>query len=578
MAPTMQFRRASFAALAATSLFAPAGAQGPIELVSVAANGGVSGGWAWETAISADGRCVAFTSSASDIVANDSNGAKDVFVRDRALGVTTCASVGPGGVLANAGSQYVALSADGRHVAFVSTATNLVNGDVNNAGDVFVRDLVAQTTTLASVSHLGGSDDGMDYTPAISADGRFVAFASIATNLVPDDTNGACDVFLRDLATGVNERISRRHNGEQLVKPSRFPALDASGRFVAFSSNGRLLPSDQNDFEDVYVLDRQNATIAHASLNYLGLPGNDQSVYPSLSADGRVVAFWSGANNLLPGWHLYYNPDIYVRDLATGALEIASVNSAGQHSNDFSLYPRISGDGRVVAFESRATNLAPGLSGTLTTPRLYAHDRVSGGTTMLDVAHDGTPPDDDGLTPSLSFDGRYAAFVSRTNELVPGESNDASDVFVRDRAPQVPVSYCTAKPNSAGCTPAIASNGAPSATAMGVFDVFATQIVSSEAGILTYALTPQRRLFQGGRLCVASPITRTAVQLSGGSPPPVDCTGELHFDFNARIQAGLDPALVAGGVVFAQYWYRDGADPSGFGTGLSDALMFTIGP
>jgi Tol biopolymer transport system component len=236
---------------------APAWAGGTTERVSVS-TGGVQAYWpSDDPALSADGRFVAFHSDASHLVPGDTNGLGDVFVRDRRTGRTERVSVSTRGVQGDRDGGSPALSADGRFVAFHSEATNLVPGDTNGKRDVFVRDRQAGTTERVSVSTAGGQANDYSYTPAISPGGRFVAFQSLATNLVPGDTNGWGDVFVRDRQAGTTERVSVSTGGVQGNDSSYFPAISAVGRFVAFTSKAtNLVPGDTNGKRDVFVRTR----------------------------------------------------------------------------------------------------------------------------------------------------------------------------------------------------------------------------------------------------------------------------------------------------------------------------------
>src|SRR5207245_298074 len=208
-------------------------------------------------ALSADGRFVAFTSVATNLVAGDANGVSDVFVHDRQAGTTERVSVDSAGSEGNGASTGVALSADGRFVAFTSVATNLVAGDTNGAADVFVHDRQTGTTERGSVDSAGSEGNGASTGVALSADGRFVAFTSAATNLVAGDTNGVTDVFVHDRQTGTTERVSVDSAGIEGNGASAGVALSADGRFVAFTSVAtNLVAGDTNGAADVFVHDR----------------------------------------------------------------------------------------------------------------------------------------------------------------------------------------------------------------------------------------------------------------------------------------------------------------------------------
>src|SRR5947209_1614213 len=263
-----------------------AGAQTTVR-VSVASDGTEGNDVSLGSALSADGRFVAFDSAATDLVAGDTNGVSDVFVHDRQTGTTERVSVASDGAQGNGSSGLVtfafppALSADGRFVAFVSFATNLVASDTNGATDVFVHDRQTGTTERVSVASDGTEGNAASAGATLSADGRFVAFHSAATNLVAGDTNGTNDVFVHDRQTGTTERVSV--NGF-----SAGPALSADGRFVAFHSTAtNLVAGDTNGATDVFVHDRQTGTTERVSVASDGTQGNDASSYPALSADGR---------------------------------------------------------------------------------------------------------------------------------------------------------------------------------------------------------------------------------------------------------------------------------------------------
>jgi Tol biopolymer transport system component len=252
--------------------------------------------------INADGRYVAFTSSASNLVIGDGNGETDVFVRDLVAGTTRLVSLSSDGRQGDGGSGAPAISADGRYVAFASDAGNLVGGDTDDSTDIFVRDLVAGTTRLVSRSRTGGPADGSSFGLAISATGRDVAFESAATNLVAGDTNGLTDVFVRDLRYGRTARVSVATGGHpQADGWSAVPAVSADGRYVSFTSAAtNLVAGDTNGAADLFVRDRNYGRTYRVSLGAHGQADHD-SRGGAMSPDARYVAFESAGTNLVAG-------------------------------------------------------------------------------------------------------------------------------------------------------------------------------------------------------------------------------------------------------------------------------------
>jgi Tol biopolymer transport system component len=381
--------------------------------------------------ISGDGRYIAFNSMADNLVSNDTNGQMDIFVHDRQLGITDRVSVDSNGNEVNYPSFGPSISADGRYVAFISNASNLVLGDTNNAGDVFVHDRQTGATEIVSVDSAGIQGNSDSYTPSISADGRYVAFISNASNLVPGDTNNAGDVFVHDRQTGATEIVSVDSAGIQGNSDSYTPSISADGRYVAFISNAsNLVPGDTNGNYDVFVHDRQVGITDRVSVDSNGNEANYHSFGPSISADGKYVAFISNASNLVPGDTNGMN-DTFVHDRQTGATESVSVDSAGIQGNSDSYTPSISAGGRYVAFISDASNLVPG--DTNNVGDVFVHDRQLGITDRVSVDSNGNEANYHSFGPSISAGGRYIAFVSEANTLVPWDTNNVQDIFVRDR-------------------------------------------------------------------------------------------------------------------------------------------------
>lgn len=340
--------------------------------VSVSSTGAQHTGQdAGEPDISANGQFVAFTSDAANLVSDDTNGVADVFVHDRQTGITTRVSVGPGGTQAGAASIQPSLSADGRFVIFTSSANNLVPGSQTPTLDVFVHDRQTATTARVSVNSAGEAAQGESDGGVLSADGRIVVFTSEAANLAPDDTNGKGDVFVHDRQTGLTTRVSVDSAGIQANQDSFYPTLSADGRFVAFVTAANLVPGDNGNAIDVFIHDRQTGLTKRASVTSTNTPANGTSSWPSLSANGRFIAFGSDATNLIPG-DTNGATDIFIRDNQTGALTRVSESSAGVEPNNYSFLPNVSADGRVIAFLSVADNLV--VADTNGSTDVFVHD------------------------------------------------------------------------------------------------------------------------------------------------------------------------------------------------------------
>ena len=311
-------------------------------------------------AISGDGRLVAFYSSASNLVPDDTNLTGDIFVHDRDTGITTRVSVASGGAQANDESWYPAISGDGRYVAFISNASNLVPDDTNLVQDIFVHDINTGSTTRVSVATSGAQATGASWYPSITTEGRYVAFSSYASNLVTGDANGFQDIFVHDRTTGSTTRVNVTGDGTEADADSQNAAISANGRFVAFASGAStLVAGAASGFWDIFVKDRDTGATTRVSVSTSGLLENESSGWPALSADGRYVAFHSIANNLVTG-DTNFTSDIFVHDRDTAATTRVSLTSGGVQGNNGSAYAALSADGHIVAFESAATDLVTG--------------------------------------------------------------------------------------------------------------------------------------------------------------------------------------------------------------------------
>ncbi len=402
--------------------------------ISVSPAGVSTDGSSAEAAVSGDGRVVAMSTTATDFAEADPNGAiADVATLGLVSGTRRLVSEGGDGP-----SYAPVLTHDGGVVAFVSEATNLVGDDTNGVADVFVRS-GAGPIVRVSVASGGGQADGPSYQPDITADGRIVVFTSAATNLVPGDTNGVPDVFAINLETGGTFRLSVDIRGAQANGRSSQPAISGDGEIVAFESGAsNLVEGDTNGVADVFVRDLQVNALERVSISSAGKQQNKSvippfTVTPDVTRDGRFVVFESDATNLVPT-DRNAKTDIFMRDRTRKTTALVSTDSENTQGNNDSFAPRITPDGRFVAFESFASNLTPGQDG----PRedIFVRDLRRGGTAVMTVTSDGSPRAPEQVSqllqrPSLSADARVVAFGSTAPNLVPDDGNGAEDVFIR---------------------------------------------------------------------------------------------------------------------------------------------------
>ena len=403
------------------------------ERVSVASDGTQSNAHSWSSDISGDGRYVTFSSNATNLVSDDANANGGVFVHDRDTGLTERVS---------AAGYSSAISDDGIYVAFYSSAANLVSDDTNGTFDIFVHDRATGISECVSVASDGTQGNDISNDPAISGDGRYVAFASRASNLVIDDTNGEYDIFVHDRVTGITERISVASDAAQADNGSWSPDISSDARYVTFYSQAtNLVADDTNEEKDVFVHDRNTGITERVSIASDGSEGNFSSFSPSISANGRYLAFDSWASNLVTE-DTNNAPDVFVHDRDTGITERVSVTSDGGQGDYYSFSAAISGDGRYVAFGSDTTNLVADDSNYL--EDIFVHDRVTGITERVSVASDGAQSNNnkEGIEPAVSAgaaisdDGHYVTFYSYAINLVADDTNKSSDIFVRTRAYQ----------------------------------------------------------------------------------------------------------------------------------------------
>jgi Tol biopolymer transport system component len=306
-----------------------------LERVVISSPGAQVPGISGFPSMSADGRYLAFVSLASNLVTGDTNNQPDVFVRDRQTNQITRVSVASDGTQADNGSALTAISADGRYVAFLSLASNLVPDDTNSAVDVFVHDRQTGVTSRVNVSSGGAQANDLSGSVSISGDGRYVAFNSLASNLVGNDTNGASDIFVHDRQTNSTTRVSVTFDGSQAGGGA--PVLSTDGRYVSFVSVSGLVPADTNDNQDVYVYDLLTGTLSRVSVSTGGGESVGHFFNCGVSATGRYVVFIGDefAGDLVPG-DTNGVADVYVHDRELNLTQRVSVSTTGAEGNDIS--------------------------------------------------------------------------------------------------------------------------------------------------------------------------------------------------------------------------------------------------
>jgi hypothetical protein len=436
----------STAVLIATTLAGTVAGQATTRL-SIDTGGAQANGVSAWPASSSDGRYIAFHSDASNLVAGDTNGITDVFVRDRLNGTTERVSVDSNGAQANAGCVAAVISGDGRYVAFMGDATNLVTGDTNATVDIFVRDRQTGTTTRVSVDSAGIQGNDLSYYPSISSDGRYIGFYSRATNLVSGDTNSTWDSFVHDRQTATTIRVSLDSNGVQGNDISGQPLFSDDARYVTFSSRAtNLVPGDTNLTFDVFVRDLQTGVTTRVSVDSNGVEGNSASGDPRISANGRFVIFGSLATNLIPGGTNGYD-QVFLHDTQDGVTALVSANTSGSQANARSESGHLSKDARYVAFVSFANNLVP--LDTNDWPDVFLRDVQTGETSRVSVNSSGAQGNgrsgaDIHNSPSvcISADARFVVFGSEATNLVTDDTNGLQDLFVRDLAASGFTSTC----------------------------------------------------------------------------------------------------------------------------------------
>jgi len=424
--------------LASPVLFVQATLAHPSETERVSVNSaGSEGNRVSRTpSINADGQLIVFASEATNLVDGDTNNFQDIFIHDWLTGTTERVSLNVHGQEANGASDWPEISADGFSVVFTSTASNLVDGDSNGVEDVFVVDLQSGEVELVSQSATGDQADAASTQPVISGDGRFVAFVSAATNLVPGATEGLGEIYLYDRAEGSLQWVSAPLSGSVNDGASGEPAISADGSWVALSSSStQLVPGDTNSRRDIFFWNRASSALERVNVTQIGGQADRSSYAPALNADGRFIVFRSHATNLVASETPNFG-DIFRRDNINGALQRVSLSTTGDQSpNGASDEPAISADGRFITFRSNATDLVPNDNNI--SHDIFVRD-MQGTTTRVSVDSSAGESNDNNYSPAISADGAAIAFYSNADNLVvePLEDlNGTGDIFAHGEPP-----------------------------------------------------------------------------------------------------------------------------------------------
>lgn len=574
-------------------------------------SGGPTVGGANQLDATPDGRFVAFRGNASFLAAwhigfgTDYNDWSPIYVLDRRSGEYEVVSLSSNGSLALGNCTWPTISSDGNVIAFVSDATNIVlNPDVPWTRDVFVRDRRSGITELISVTTSGAVGDGDSTMPAVSGDGRFVAFVSASNRLVsmtdPCETWGWWwnQIYVRDRLLQQTELVSvspsggfSSGGGSRCISP----AISEDGRFVAFASYAlNLTAKDGNAwFPDVYVRDRQSATTEIVSVDNHGEQGRGASGFlPSwpfttveertldISADGRVVAFITEpTSGLVPVPANYWTEIIVVtRDRQAGSTQLGSIGNTGEFPLGSSTLPVLSPDGRFLAFHSESGNLVSPPAGA----GIYLRDRLDKTTRYASKSTGGAAKGASKAPPAIGTDGREVLFISSGLTPQSQKSYPGPLPFVHEWRPAIPFHFLCRQPTEPFCSAVISSLGHPSASDGEGFQVGFSKLPRDSWSQAVYGVSgPAATPFSTGVLCVQGALRRMGQlnRMKGPKKGPIQCQGFQTVDVARFIESGEDPALVPGVTVHLQCiaWVPlHYPHPNAYV--LSPAVAFTIQP
>jgi Tol biopolymer transport system component len=518
-------------------------------------------------AFSGDGRWVVFVSYADNLVPGDTNGVADVFVRDTRTGATERVSVSSAGVEADGPSVDPFISADGRYVQYTSHATNLVPGDTNGATDGFVFDRQTATTTRVTVGAGGVEGNGNSDLPVLSADARYVAFVSDATNLVAGDTNGHRDIFVRDLQLGVTTRISVTPGGGEADGDSDAPVMAANGRYVVYRSAAtNLVANDTNGMDDVFRRDLVAGVTERVSVSSTGAQSfgfSESDAWAFISPDGRFVTFDNDGDDLTPG-ETNGSDDVYLRDMLLGTTTLVSVPATGGEGDNWSFTGAPSADGRFVTFTSYATNMVP--NDTNGVIDVFVRDLKMGTTRCISVDASGNPGNGKSNTAMPTPDGRRILYWSEASDLVAADGNGVADAFVFTDTWALFQQFGTGLAGSGGAVPELEGTNGPATD--GGYAIHVEDGLGGAVGLFLAGLG-QVDLFPvfGGHFYVDLSAPHAAFPLALSGPLGFPGLGFVDLD-------GVDVNDLVGLTFYLQYLALDpGAER---GVSMTNGLQITV--
>ncbi|MFF9410553.1 TolB family protein [Streptomyces anandii] len=411
-------------------------ADGETTLISVGLGGKPADGPSERASISADGRLVVFTSHADNLVRGDRNGCTDVFLRDVARGRTVRVDRGYNGRESNGctGIDPI-ISADGRYAVYSADSTNLVRGVRDGRSHIYRTDLRTGETVLVSAAKDGTPGDGDSMRPTLSADGRYVAFATAADNLVPGDTPaGTWDTVVRDMATGTVVRTSAASDGTAGNAASDGTQISADGRYVTFFSNATdLVEGDTNKKVDEFLHDTVTGRTTRLSVTAAGIQSDQITIGGTISDDNRYVVLNSHATNLTADSPDTTQDHAYLQDLTTGALRLIDKGADGVPAPGGTFWASITGDGLHIPMSSSGPHLVDG--DTNGVRDIFVADLPGGALRRVSVGSGGQQADAASYFPDADQHAEAVVFTSYATNLVPGDTNGQPDIFLHREKP-----------------------------------------------------------------------------------------------------------------------------------------------